>query len=437
MKPTSRGLLLVLAAGLLAQALLFAVPHQVTPLAGDQAQYDTQARLLAAGEALHPNFLWPPLYGRWLSGFYRLFGPWLLPVKLVQVGLLLWAGVLFFRLLEEAGIGRRAALLASGLLLCDPQVAAFAHYLWPEVLHLFLSLLGVYLIVVPGPRSSLRSLVAGLCFGLALLAKSLLGPFLPVLAVAAFVTREKPGGGGLLRPAALALGVTLVVAPVAVHNRSAYGTYRISSSALLNLWVGINDPQDRHDYDSVSKQQVAEYLLSSPLPARRDRIVRWRILHKVSEEGLGSVLERQFRKQYRRLLDKDSFFTDQLPGGRWGPPPSHPLRTALLRVWAYGAYALLLGLAAVGLAQIRGRPGWRAAALPLAFLLFNLAAFLLLHVKTRYRVAFLPCVAFFAALALDRSLAFWRRAPWREAGGLRLLAGALVTGLTWWLAFGG
>src|SRR3990172_10742646 len=112
MKPTSRGLLLVLAAGLLAQALLFAVPHQVTPLAGDQAQYDTQARLLAAGEALHPNFLWPPLYGRWLSGFYRLFGPWLLPVKLVQVGLLLWAGVLFFRLLEEAGVGRRFSLLS-------------------------------------------------------------------------------------------------------------------------------------------------------------------------------------------------------------------------------------------------------------------------------------------------------------------------------------
>lgn len=183
-----------------------------------------------------------------------------------------------------------------------------------------------------------------------------------------------------------------------IRNHFAYGTWSISDSALLNLWIGINDPQDRHDYDSVSRQEVAEYLLSSPLPERRARIVRWRIVHKVSEEGLGPILEEQLRKQYRRLLDKDSFFTDQLPGGRWGPSPANALRTAMLRAWAYGAYGLLLGLAGFGLFQVRGRRGWAVAALPLSFLAFNLAIFLFLHVKTRYRVAFLPCLAFLAAL---------------------------------------
>ncbi len=435
MNPASQGRLLVLAAALLAQAVLLAVPHQVTPLVGDQAQYDTEARRLASGEALHPSFLWPPLYGRVLSGFYRLFGPRLLPIKLAQIGLLLLAGALLSRLLEQAGIRQRAALLATGLLLSDPQVAAFAHYLWPEILHLFLTLLGVFLLVVPGQRTSLRCLAAGLCFGLALLAKSLLGPFLPMLALVAFGAGTGPWASRLLRPAALALGVALVTAPVALRNYSAYGSFRIASSALLNVWIGINDPEDRHDYDSVARQQVKEYLLSSPAPARRERIVRARIVHKVSEEGLRSVLREQLRKQYRRLLDKDSFFTDQLPGGRWGPQLSHPLRTALLRTWAYGAYALLLGLAGLGLVQVRGRSGWRAAALPLAFLLFNLAAFLLLHAKTRYRLAFLPCLAFLAALALDQSVLSGRGAG-QETGRFRLLAGVLLAGLAWTLAFG-
>jgi len=436
----SRGFLLLLAAALLAQALLFAVPHQVRPLAGDQAQYVAEARRLAAGEALHPTFLWPPLYGRWLGGLFAVFGPVLLPVKLVQAGLLLLAGLLLQGLLVAAGIRPPAPLLAIGLLLCDPQLAAFAHYLWPEILHLFLSLLGVFLVLVPGPKPTLRCLAAGASFGLALLAKSLLGPFVPVLAVAAACA---PAGlrsrQRLARGAAVALGTLLLTAPVAVRNGLAHGTWSISNSALLNLWIGINDPEGRGDYDSVARQEVAEYLLSSPSPGRRERIVRWRIVHKVSEEGLGSVLEEQFRKQYGRLLDKDSFFTDQLPGGRWGPPASDPRRTALLRGWAYGAYGLVLVLASFGLFQVRGRRGWAAAALPLAFLAFNLAIFLLLHVTTRYRVAFLPCLAFFAALAVDRGLACLRSADGRElsrAGWLRLLAGALLGGLAWAAAFG-
>jgi hypothetical protein len=138
-------------------------------------------------------------------------------------------------------------------------------------------------------------------------------------------------------------------------------------------------------------------------------------------------------------LDKDSFFTDQLPGGRWGPPASHDWRTALLRGWAYGAYGLVLGLASLGLFQLRGRRGWAIAALPLAFLAFNLTLFLGLHVTTRYRVAFLPCLAFFAAVAVDRGLGWLRGTGGRRlsrAGGLRLLGGALLAGLAWAAAFG-
>ena len=181
-----------------------------------------------------------PPYGRWLGGLFAVFGPVLLPVKLVQAGLLLLAGLLLRGLLVAAGIRPPAALLATGLLLCDPQLAAFAHYLWPEILHLFLSLLGVFLMLVPGPRPTLRCLAAGASFGLALLAKSLLGPFVPVLAVAAACA---PAGlrsrQRLARGAAVALGTLLLTAPVAVRNGLAHGTWSISNSALLK-------PLDRH-----------------------------------------------------------------------------------------------------------------------------------------------------------------------------------------------
>jgi hypothetical protein len=278
-----------------------------------------------------------------------------------------------------------------------------------------------------------RPVAGGALLGLALLAKSLLGPFVPVLvAAAALSSRER--SHRLSRAGAAVAGVLLVVAPVVVRNGLRTGTYSIANSGPFNVWVGLNDPPGRRGYDSFVAPAMNEYLASSPVPAERNRVVREKIAAKVSREGLLPTLGAQLRKQYVRLLDKESYFTDQLAGGqstrRAGPPGR---REAVLRLWGYGVYGLALALAGFGLVLVVGEParrtvrGWR---LPVLFLAYNAALFLLLHVKTRYRIAFWPAVLFLAAVALDR-------AARREVPSVRrLLAGGMAATLLLGLAFG-
>jgi hypothetical protein len=90
--------------------------------------------------------------------------------------------------------------------------------------------------------------------------------------------------------------------------------------------------------------------------------------------------------------------------------------------------------AALGLAVDPPRGNaWRRVLL--AFVAYNLAAFLFLHVKTRYRLAFLPVLDLHAA-----AFAAWcagERASSLRPSAARWAAGAAAAGLALFLAFGG
>ena len=159
----------------------------------------------------------------------------------------------------------------------------------------------------------------------------------------------------------------------------------------------------------------------------------------VRERGLGSLLRAQLGRQYFRLFDKDSFVTDQLPGGAigaqgYGYRGTPAALAALIRGWSYLLYAAVLAAAALGFAvdPPRGRP-WRWVLV--TFLVFNLAAFLLLHVKTRYRLAFLPVLDLHAG-----AFAAWcagDRAPFASPSTVAWAAAAGAAALILFLAFGG
>jgi hypothetical protein len=274
--------------------------------------------------------------------------------------------------------------------------------------------------------------------GLALLAKLLLGPFLPVLAgVAALRGSALSARSRALRAGLFGLGVLAVVAPVATANGLRHGYWGIANSAPFNVWVGLNDPASRSDYDSVVVPEGAAYLASSPDPVERNRTVWGRVLDKIRNEGVFSLVMGQIGKQYGRLFDRESFFTDQLAGGRWRPREPRLAGDLPWRAWAYATYAAVLILAGLGLvlADWRGRP-WTLA-LPALFLAYNLGLFLLLHVKTRYRFAFMPSLLFFAALAVGRLQEVWRR-PGESSGSSARWAAALTLAALWVaLAFGG
>lgn len=397
---------------------------------GDEIMYLDLAQRWARGEAAQLEPLWPPLYPQLMAAFLRLGDSSLLTLRLLQAGLLLLAALalrgLAERLLGSATAGRWAA----ALFLLDPQVAAFAHYYWPEALHLALFLGSLWLLVQHG-RSWAAVAVAGLLLGLALLAKSLLLPFLPLLLLPlGFGLGWRPG----LARAGLALGLALLVtAPVAIANGRRHGLWAVADSSRFNLWVGLNDRSRRNLVDEIVGEEYNRWRQSAPDLAGRDRLLRERTAALVAQRGLPAVLADQLGKQYLRLFDRDSFFTDQLPGGAitaqgYGCVAAPASLSQALRLAAWGMYALVLVGAAFGLARVARAPSpWLVALL--LFLAGNLLLFLGLHVKTRYRLGFLPVLDLLAAAALARCGPPPRAAGW--------LCGVLLAALALGLAFGG
>src|SRR5262245_18223929 len=144
--PRARSLRLLLLAQPSCAALL-AANHwpALRELRGDESHDHGEALEILAGQPRAPLFVFPPLYSRFLALLYAVFGSHRLVVELAQSGLLLGGALLLRILLRRAGFPGTVAGSAAVLLLIDPQVSAFAGYLWPEVLHLLLMLVVVFL----------------------------------------------------------------------------------------------------------------------------------------------------------------------------------------------------------------------------------------------------------------------------------------------------
>jgi hypothetical protein len=426
-------------------------------LNGDEVTYLERAEALRGGPAPADVLLWPPLYPRFLAAAGWLLGSPVRGAQAVQLVLLLAAAALLAGVARRLGLRPATSVACGGFLLVYPPVAAFAWYLWPEVVHLVLFLAVLWLLVARG--DSLRwMLAAGALLGLALLTKSLLLPFWPLLFLPLFLDdREEssPATGRrrrLLRTAvavAVAAAVLAVtVAPTLAANHRRTGRWLLAGSGTFNLWVGLNDRSRKSLEDPVVWPAYQEYLASADSWVERQEVLHREIRELVAERGVPGLLADQLSRQYFRLFDKDSYLTEQLPGGalavgprgyRDPPPPV----AAALRAASYLPYALLLVLAAAGVAL--GTKSLPSAASPprrrwwwllLAFVGYNLALFLLLHVKSRYRVQLLPALLLFAGLGWDTLAGAVSGTVRPLPRGRVALAAALAVALLF-LAFGG
>jgi 4-amino-4-deoxy-L-arabinose transferase-like glycosyltransferase len=163
----------VLAAAVALQAVLFAMDVRSHPRAlwGDEVMYADLARRLAAGEEARIEPLWPPAYPRFLAGLLVLGGGSFLLARCAQVALLGVSALLLRDLGQRLTGSATAAGVAAALIVLDPQVGAFAHFLWPEVVHLFLFLCAVWILTARSDRPAWLA-AAGVVLGLALLTKS-------------------------------------------------------------------------------------------------------------------------------------------------------------------------------------------------------------------------------------------------------------------------
>jgi 4-amino-4-deoxy-L-arabinose transferase-like glycosyltransferase len=420
-------------------ALFFLDNAPARRLWGDEVMYAGTASRLLEGEPARLELLWPPLYPRFLAGGMILSGGSFLATYLFQTFLLV-VSALLVRDLTARFVGPGLAPdLAMGFMLLDPTLAAFAHFLWPEVLHLFLLLVAIWIVAAHAEEARWLAFL-GLVLGLAILTKSLLGPFLPVLLLPAVLRGSWTAR--VLRPALTIAVLSAVTAPVLFFNVHRSGDFLIADSSRFNLWVGLNDRSRKDLIGEVVGNEYGAWIRSAPDFATRDSILREKIRQFVAERGVIRIFFSQLSRQYFRLLDKDSFFTDQLPGGvlagyRFGYVDPPRLLSQALRYLAYAVYVAALALGVWGVFQVR--PAGRAWVwVVLAFLACNLAAFLLLHVKSRYRLQLVPFLSLYAAWAAAFLLgdpAARRAAVFR--GTVPKIAGAFAATGAFLLALGG
>ena len=401
-------------------------------LIGDEHAYLATALAILDGGAWMPSTIWPPLQPLWIAALYKLFGAHLVVVQLAQTLLLIGCAALLRDLWRRLGGSVAAANTAAALLLLNPATAAYAHWLWPEIPHLFLLLATLCLLM------RARAFAAGAGVGLAILAKSLLSPFWPAF-VFVLSWRQRLRHGALLA-AAFVLGLGLVTAPALWHGWREHGRPMIADSSIYNLWIGLTD-RWRSDYVAdMGGVTLPEFLASAATPQERNALYLKRVEALVAERGIVPLAGDQLSRQYFRLFSAKTPLVSQMPGPACsGHLSAYDVAPPLARALEFANdafHALILAAAAFGIAGWRRRPD-RWMVLLAVFGAYQLALFGLIHVKARFLLPMLPFLCGFAASFL---------CAWRERGDARLAialtpprlaAGALLAALLLFLAFAG
>ena len=452
----------------LSQALLWFAyyAHGAKALIGDEQSYQDTALSILAGGAWMPSSIWPPLQPLLLAALYGVFGVHVLVAQVAQTLLFIGCAALLRGLWRDLGGSVAAANWAAALFLLAPEIAGYAQWLWPEIPHLFLLLATLRLLArarracaredahaparaaapsraeqqsrdgARGRTLALCAMLAGACVGLALLEKSLLAAFWPLLLLA-FVRRTRPwfAWRGI---AAFALALGIVTAPALWHGWRNYGTPMIADSSIYNLWVGLTD-RWRSDYVAdMGGVELPAFLASGATPRERNAVYLDKVREHVANQGVANVLAAQLGRQYFRLFNAKTSLVSQLPGpacaGHLSVYRTSPLVTRLLGFGNDAAHALILVAAAFGLAGWRRRVGMLHAIAAL-FLAYQLALFALIHVKARFLLPMLPFLCGLAGDVLARAVA-----PRRVDGTLalappRLLFGTALAALLLFLAF--
>ncbi len=315
---------------------------------GDEGRYLSEALAIWGGHAPATDFIWPPLQKWFLA---PLLGPtdgslWL--AQIVQTLLLVLCALLLRQIWRQIDPRPLAADIAAWLMLASPALMAFGFYLWPEPVHLFLLLAGVWLLACHD-RSLIACGLAGAAIGLALLSKSLLAGFWPLLLLP--LLRWPLRSSHWRAAAAFVIVLLAVTGPFLWSGWQATGKPLIADSSTYNLYVGLHDDW-RSDYiHDQGGQYMRQYLDAGVTPRQRSRVFGQRISDDLQAKGLATVLGERLSVQYFRLFNAK--------------------RTLLSLLW-----------------------------LIILFFGYQLALFLGLHVKARFLLPMLPFLSGFAASAL-------------------------------------
>jgi 4-amino-4-deoxy-L-arabinose transferase-like glycosyltransferase/thioredoxin-like negative regulator of GroEL len=400
----------------------------------DGWSYDHQAREILAGRFFGEGvFFQDPLYPTFLAGIYAVSSGSLWAVRVVQAVVGAGLAVVVLRigvLLAGAACGLVSGLVAAAY----PQLIYFDGQIMKESPGVFLAGAALWLLLEAARRRGWAwSLVAGVVFALAVMARGNLLLVAPFAALWLLWVWRRGGGGlraGVVRAGLFLAGLALGIAPVTLHNVIAGGDFvLLTSQGGANFFIGNNPYADgasgrppslrkhprfeRGDFEYEAERALGRELKPSEVSRYwMDRAKSW------IRENPGAAARLWLRKallvlNVYEIPDNLDFYFYR----RYSLPLRNQLGGWRLRLGGWelilGGWGLLLPLAVGGmLLGYRERAGVVLLAVYVLVFAASLVAF---HVYDRYRLAMLPAVMPLAAY-------YVLRLAGRTASGVRGLA---------------
>lgn len=407
-----------------------ASPTFWAPEGGDSMFYDQMAR---GGFTPDRAYFHSPLYQWFLAGIYAVVGRDLVVVRLLQHAL----GVVTALIVTDLGwrvLGRWRPAVVGGLLyaLAGPPTFYEGHLLVDALVPPLVAgttWLAIRELERPSPR---RALGVGIALGVGALARGTFLLWLPV--VAWWMWRTPPRGW--LRPATLALGTALVIAPVTVRNYVVERDFVLTAAnAGLNLYIGNNprahgayvlppgvwfragDPSDDFRGLAVATEALGHVPTSSELSRWWSRRATEYALHHPLK-----TLDSTLAKARLTLTDYEFPQLYHYYGYRAVAPVLGWLPSA--------GWLLAPGLLGLAILRRRCRTNVRVRLFSW-LLLVQAAGFLPFFVVGRYRTGLLVLAAPLAGLAIVGARRRWRHATARGRVGIALsvaISGFVVFG---------
>ena len=366
-------------------------------LLGDEKRYLDIGLSIAAGGDWHSHPFWPPMQSILIALFSRLFTDPILPLQIFQYGLLLISGFIVRDIVYKETKSRNASQIALAVMILYPSWLAYSQYLWPEVVHVAL-FTGIIWINNYKNESYKWMVLSGLLLGLAILFKSLLILFVPFLFYTALMKNGNWKKG--FPKVVLSLLIAIVtITPASIKSHKMSGSWMVANSSMFNLNLGLKDDKRQHFSHKMAGDYFIEYNKSADTFKKRNQIVKQKALDKIQQQGYITTFINQISKQYFRLFDYQTFFSQQFQGdtnnfvNKYQHRHDSPAAIVLLLYnnvfYFLIVLAMLLGL----LVSIKKSLVAQQLAL---FLLYILGLFLLLHAIPRFRIPMMPIMAFYS-----------------------------------------
>jgi tetratricopeptide (TPR) repeat protein len=388
-------------------------------LVGDAKRYDAWAQQIAAGDWIGRDvFYQAPLYPYFLGVWYSLAGRDLFAVRLVQCAIGAVSCVLI-GLASRRWHSIKAGWMAGIAMGVYAPAIFFDGLLQKSVLDLFFIAVLIWLVSRFADNEGSWSRWFGIGVTLGALALTRENAFIFIIPLTGWLFLQSRARPRRAVPAlaALALGMLLVLAPVAVRNRLVGGEWHVTTSQFgPNFYLGNNPKADgtagalREGRGSVEYERqdafaLAEAAEGRPLSAREVSSYWTRQALTFIRSSPGRwlmLLGRKTRLLFNRaeLVDTDS-------------QEAYEDYSSVLRALSYVAnFGVLMPIAIFGMfvAWRHRRKLWLVYALALAYA----ASVVLFFVSARYRLPLVPFLMIFAAIGLSSVPEFVRSANFRR-----------------------